>query len=251
MEKRYIVGKTTPIIFWDEIRKSYEEIVFSGGKDVLYELESVRDYILVDHSDYRQSGMVFRELEKYVIPTGKTFYAFGLRVNPFYSCFVPIDIDHADINKVIQQMDKLIELPEVTAIDIIESSKTPFQINLHLHIALCAYTDIRSFISTCPFICMGYSLCMNRYHENVLRVSQKFSNDHSGYPIAFHTGYRKDNEKISIYKHFELPITSNACEPEKAIKKERLNIRGKLWPEQQHQEKKKAEDSKEASYLPF
>jgi len=220
-----------PIIYTRDYKNTYQEIIYTGCNELEYSDDTRQNYFL-DHGTYRAKKLNFNscELKNIYLSRSSEYYAYGLLFNPFSTLIVPVDIDHAEYDMVLELCHTLLESETIEGIDVIRSSKDAYKTNYHLHIALNERRNINKFMTDMVAfgpMCPGFATCAGRYGESVLRISQKFfKNGESPYP-EYIAGYRKyEDDEIRMHKNFIFPITDVQLEREaKKETKKSFNLR--------------------------
>ena len=186
-----------PIYHDPTYHSSFKEVLYFGvsRKKSPYEYKPKPCvYELLDHSNYRIKGSIFREPDSQMF-VDHDFMAFGIMINLYFTRILPIDIDKCDLTKVIDDIKILIKDDRITGADIINTSGN----NWHVHVGLNEFMNVRHILPFIPHICSGYVNCCNDRREAVLRVSQKFYKSTQDKHVTYSFAFRKEKGKIEEF----------------------------------------------------
>jgi hypothetical protein len=199
----------------------------------VYDQTETRQYILVDHSDYRKSST------NEFIPLNNSLlnyenYAFGYYIDPCYSQIVPLDFDDVSFREITEFINGLLDDDNIIGIDVVQSSKNiKHKQNFHVYLGLKIPMYLLDVYNS-PFIrhiCYGFTHYIDSRREVIIRISQKINKikgpDPSTLIEPIESYRRHTKNEWHVYKSNQIifPLSSNITNKDETKKKAVLKLR--------------------------
>ena len=166
-----------PMIFLSEYHDSFKQIVYYKSPQNAannYVDFDMRALWMVDFKEYYCGPKCFWKSFLPASEFEKVDYAFGIMLNPYYTKMFVLDFDDTTSYDVEKLVGVFIEDHNVSAIDVVRSSKKGLSDSFHLYVGFNDYFNVCDLYRVnFHKACKGFIECARELQEVIVRVSDK------------------------------------------------------------------------------